>query len=79
MYGVDTREITKIIRESGVMNAMICSDPRDFDEEKVKAYKVEKAVESVSCKKPVPLAAESPKYNVVLLDYGKRITLRANL
>ena len=31
VYGVDTREITKTIRESGVMNAVICDDPRVVD------------------------------------------------
>ena len=79
VYDVDTREITKIIRESGVMNAMICSDPRDFDEGKVKAYRVQNAVEAVSCTKPIPLAAQEPKYNVVLLDYGKKENIAREL
>ena len=79
VYDVDTREITKTIRESGVMNAVICSDPRDFDEEKVKSYRVTDAVKSVSCKKPVPLAADEPKYNVVLLDYGKKENIAREL
>ena len=47
IYDVDTREITKIIRESGVMNAMICSDPRNFDKEKVEAYRVSGALEYI--------------------------------
>lgn len=79
VYDVDTREITKIIRESGVMNAMICSDPRDFDEGKVKAYRVQNAVEAVSCTKPIPLAAQEPKYNVVLLDYGEKENIAREL
>ena len=79
VYDVDTREIAKTIRESGVMNAMICSDPRNFDAEKVKTYKVENAVESVSCKRPVPLAANKPEYNVVLLDYGKKENIAREL
>ena len=72
IYDVDTREITKIIRESGVMNAMICSDPRNFDKEKVERYRVSGAVEAVTAKTPLPVACENPKYNVVLLDYGKK-------
>ena len=38
VYGVDTRELTKIIRESGVMNAMILSGDElpDFSNEKDK-------------------------------------------
>lgn len=72
IYGVDTREITKIIRESGVMNATICSNPKDFSIEKTQEYKIEGAVEAVSVKRPYPVACESPKYNVVLIDYGKK-------
>jgi len=52
VYGVDTREITKIIRESGVMNAQITTNPNKVDYEKIKEYKVTKAVESVSTDKP---------------------------
>ena len=72
VYGVDTREITKIIRESGVMNATICSNPKDFSIEKTQEYKIEGAVEAVSVKRPYPVACENPKHNVVLIDYGKK-------
>lgn len=72
VYGVDTREITKIIRESGVMNATICSNPKDFSIEKTQEYKIEGAVEAVSVKHPYPVACENPKHNVVLIDYGKK-------
>ncbi len=72
IYDVDTREITKIIRESGVMNAAIVSDPSSVDYEKLKAYKVENAVESVSVSKPMLCPAENHKFNVVLIDYGAK-------
>ena len=79
VYGVDTREITKIIRESGVMNAKICSDPRDFNKEEVESYKVENAVKSTTTQRPFPVACESPKYNVVLIDYGKKDNITREL
>lgn len=72
IYGVDTREITKIIRESGVMNALITSNPREINYDEIKTYKVEKAVESVSAEKPELSPSEEHKYNVVLLDYGAK-------
>ncbi len=72
IYGVDTREITKIIRESGVMNAMICDNPKNADCDKIKDYRVEKAVENVSAKKPELYPSEEHKYNVVLIDYGAK-------
>ncbi|MGN0529205.1 MAG: carbamoyl phosphate synthase small subunit [Eubacterium sp.] len=72
VYGVDTRQITKIIRESGVMNAMICSNPNDADFEKIKQYRVEQAVESVSAKGAELFTGNEHNFNVVLLDYGAK-------
>lgn len=72
VYDVDTREITKIIRESGVMNAVICSNPNDVDYDKLKAYMVTDAVKSTSVQKPTLVPSEAHKFNVVLLDYGKK-------
>ena len=79
VYDVDTREITKIIRESGVMNARIVSDPRNVDFEDLKKYAVTNAVSSVSTKKPSLVAGESHKFNVVLIDYGKKDNIAREL
>lgn len=72
VYDVDTREITKIIREYGVMNALITSNPQNADLEKIKEYKITDAVKSVSAKKPSMSASNEHKYNVVLIDYGTK-------
>lgn len=49
VYGIDTRELTKIVREAGVMNAAITTKPlKRLDE--VCAYTIKNAVDSVSCK-----------------------------
>lgn len=72
VYDVDTREITKIIREAGVMNATITDNPKSLDNEKLKAYEVKNAVKSVSCDKPYMSASDEHKYNVVLIDYGTK-------
>lgn len=72
VYDVDTREITKIIRESGVMNAVITTNPDDVDYDRIKAYKVSDAVKSVSADKPAMSPAGEHKYNVVLIDYGTK-------
>ncbi len=72
VYGVDTREITKIIRESGVMNAFITTNPKNADYEKIKEYKIVDAVKSVSAEKPQLIPSDSHKYNVVLLDFGAK-------
>ena len=65
LYDIDTRALTKVIRESGVMNGMLVSGESDEakkifaalenpDEknrllEKIRSYKIENAVESVTC------------------------------
>lgn len=70
--GVDTREITRIIRESGVMNATICySVPENLDE--VNKYVIKDVVREQSTKENAfcPATTEK-KYNVVLIDYGAK-------
>lgn len=72
VYDVDTRELTKVIRESGVMNAVITNNPDNADVAKIKEYKITKAVKSVSCSKPYMSASEEHRHNVVLIDYGTK-------
>lgn len=72
IWGVDTREITKTIRESGVMNALITSDKGLIDYDKIKAYEVKNAVKNVSTNKPMLYPSSEHKYNVVLIDYGAK-------
>ena len=76
--GVDTRQLTRIIREEGVMNAVICDEiPADLAA--VQAYQVQGVVAEVSCKQPQFYPATSKKkYDITLIDYGeKRGILRA--
>lgn len=70
--GVDTRELTRIIREHGVMNATICAEP-PAGLEQVQKYAVTGAVEAVTCKESLvyPAAGEK-KHSVALLDYGAK-------
>ena len=54
--GIDTRALTKKLREAGVMNGMIISSDKcpEITEEllaKIKSYRVEHSVETVSCTK----------------------------
>lgn len=69
LCGVDTRAITRKIRERGVMNAMLTDNP-DVDVSAMAAYRVTDAVASVSCKAPYTVSPDVPARRVVLLDYG---------
>ena len=74
IYGVDTREVTKHLRENGTMNAKICASvPESFDD--IKAYAVKDAVASVTCDAPKSFAgANDVKYNVTVVDYGVKMS-----
>lgn len=79
VYGVDVREITKVIREAGVMNAIITPNPDSVDIEKVKSYKIVDAVESVSTNEAELSPSDDHKYNVVLLDFGAKRNIAREL
>ena len=72
LYGVDTRELTRIIREHGVMNAAICDEvPADLTP--VETYAVTGVVEDVTCKTANVHPAEGEeRFRVSLLDYGAK-------
>ena len=72
LWGVDTRELTRIIREHGVMNAVIC-DQVPADLKAVETYAVTGVVEAVSCREPsVHPAVGGEKFRVSLIDYGAK-------
>lgn len=82
LYDIDTRRLTRIIRESGVMNGMITNDPC-FDKEKclekIRVYTVGSVVPKVSVKVPEEYKAENAKYRVALIDYGYKHNIRREL
>ncbi len=73
IYGVDTRSITRRIREYGVINAGIFPFVPD-DLSLVKHYKVHNAVESVSCSEilRLPSLTENASHHIVLIDFGAK-------
>ena len=78
LCGVDTREIVRITREEGVMNAMIC-DAVPTDLSAVRAFQTGKAVTFVTRREREKYPAEGKeRFRVALLDYGvKRNIVRS--
>ncbi len=71
--GVDTRELTQIIREHGVMNAMISFEKPEASPSALKEYAVKGAVEATSTKKPYTVPPVGQElFTVALLDYGAK-------
>ena len=79
LWGVDTRELTRIIREHGVMNAAICDEvPADLTA--VKTYAVTGVVEAETCKAASAYPAEGEeRFRVSLLDYGAKRNITREL
>ena len=78
--GIDTRALTKILREKGTMNGCITTDEHyQIDEiiPKLKAYTTGKVVETVTCKEKYVLNGEGPK--VALLDLGAKRNIARSL
>ena len=75
LCGIDTRELTRTIREEGVMNGKI-SDSADISLDEIKNYKVTGEVARVSS--PTSAVYESfgkEKFKVALLDYGAKANI----
>ncbi len=74
IYGIDTRALTRIVREYGVLNCKISysSEVSKEELEKIKNYVIEDAVESTTIKENETYKAENPEYNVVLMDFGAK-------
>lgn len=76
--GIDTRALTRTLRECGTMNATI-TDEVPADLAAVRAYAVTDAVASVTCAAPTEYSADGEtRYRVALLDFGaKRNIIRS--
>ena len=70
VYGIDTRELTRTVREAGVMNAAITFQPfNDFAS--LKAYRVQGAVRAVTAARAETYGEEGGLH-VVMYDFGAK-------
>lgn len=84
--GIDTRALTKRLRNSGTMNGMITTN-QEFDLEAdlatIRQYKTGKVVELVTCDKVNILEHSNEAcdkvYNVALLDFGAKKNIARSL
>lgn len=78
--GIDTRALTKILREKGTMNGMITTVEYDCLTKvlpRIKAYSVAGVVNAVSCKEKYVLPGEGKK--VALMDFGAKRNIARSL
>jgi carbamoyl-phosphate synthase small subunit len=85
IHSIDTRQLTRIIREVGVMNGAITSLDVTNEEvkaqllEEIKKFTVKDAVKSVTGNENRDYVPEEIKYNVVLFDFGYKRNIRNEL
>ncbi len=78
---IDTRALTRVIREKGVMNgAIVCGDfDKDALLKEINEFKPERAAAKVSVKEKQTFAAENGKYNVTVIDLGMTKVIKDEL
>ena len=82
LAGVDTRAITRIIRDEGNMVALICDADVSLEEAlaRIRAYEMPTdSVARVSCKKKSYARTPNPRYTVVAIDCGMKQSLIRDL
>ena len=73
IYDLDTRYLTKLIRERGVMNGRLTSlRPDSAAVEDLKGWAITDAVAHVTCREPYQIPSPLPRHHVVLWDFGAK-------
>lgn len=69
--GLDTRMLTQTLRDKGVMNAAITTDPNSVSLEDIRNFRMKGAVEAAGGQETTVVPPEGDvKFSVALLDYG---------
>lgn len=80
LCGIDTRALTKVIRENGVMNGIITPEaPEKTELYRIKEYHIHNAVKKVSISERKLYKTDSKKFTVALLDFGYKKNIRREL
>lgn len=83
IYDIDTRALTRKLREHGVMNGMITTENPSARMNEIlsqlEAYTIKDAIASVTIPQPRLYKCEAPRCNIALLDYGYKRNIRRSL
>lgn len=81
IVGIDTRTLTKILRDRGTMNGMITTKKYELEEvlPRIRAYRVRDVVRNSSCKEKYTVGEKGAKYKVALMDYGEKRNIANSL
>lgn len=80
IYDIDTRALTKKIRQCGVMNGRLTKSlPEKLVAAALSEWYIDRAVEHVSPTEAYEIPCGIPKYNVVLWDFGAKKNIARKL
>lgn len=85
LFDIDTRALTRRLREQGVMNGVVTTEPiTDANREallgQVRQFAIRNAVDSITCAAPRIYPAHGKrKYRVALFDFGYKRNIRESL
>ncbi len=77
IYGIDTRYLTKIVRESGVMAAKISAKPLESLEE-LQQFAIRNAIQAVTCKEVI-VHGKGNAHKIAVWDFGSKNNIIAEL
>lgn len=77
LYDIDTRQLTRTLRENGTMNGMITTGEFTVEEAlgKINAHAPGRLVPEISVKAPEEHACENARFRVALVDFGHKQSL----
>ena len=82
IQGIDTRKLTKKIRQKGVMNCAITTE-KNIDKpnilERIKKFKIQNAIQSVSTKSKQEYINKGKNLKICLIDFGAKRNIIRNL
>ena len=79
LTGVDTRTLTRVLRDHGTMNGILCNSPEEADIAKLRGYRVTDAVKNTTCETAYTLGDAAAGYHVALLDFGAKANIAREL
>lgn len=70
--GIDTRRLTRVLRDKGYMKGAVTDSLENFDKliKEIKKYTISGAVEAVTTKEIKVIKCEQPEFNLVVVNYG---------
>ena len=79
LTGIDTRTLTRVLRDHGTMNGMICNEEHEAEFAKIRDYRVLDAIRNTTCEHSYSTGDEHAAYHVVLMDFGAKANIARSL